>query len=537
MLLGLLPPATAAENAAGGKIYGEKKLSGRVRVTEDLLVLPGATLILAPGTVLEFAKSESTKVDPEYFFGGTELVVRGTLRAENSRLVFPERTGGIVVDGGRAELRDTVVSGAEAGLTVAGAAKVRIEGAVEVRECRTGVALFPGKGNPWEGGGTLSATGNAVGIVRFPGAPGLPENFRSGKNEETDAIAWAAGSGPAAAVPAAPVPSSAARRIADTFLDADRTLSGDVIVDGILRVAPGTTLTLLPGTRLFFTFRDTDGDGIGENGLFLQGSLRAKGTAERPVGFYPAEGGATPGRWDSVNFMASDRGENVLEHVEILGAYRGLHAHFSRLAGSDVRIAGTFRGVQFQESEVTLADLRISSSSSAIRCRDSNVRIDGMRLSDTVSGGNFFRSDVALRRAGTERTGWYGLRFRESRATFAAGTVSGALTGLSVQEGDVRVEDTRIAETGLAGAAVQDGNGKIYNSQLKGSFLDGLSAARGTVSVEGGEIAGFGRHAVKLSGPAEVTLRGVSLPPKGGGGAPLFLDGKTVPGLGVVRVE
>jgi hypothetical protein len=43
---------------------------------------------------------------------------------------------------------------------------------------------------------------------------------------------------------------------------------------------------------------------------------------------------------------------------------------------------------------------------------------------------------------------------------------------------------------------------------------------------------------VKLSGPAEVTLRGVSLPAKGvGAGASLFLDGMTSPGLGIVRVE
>jgi len=227
----------------------------------------------------------------------------------------------------------------------------------------------------------------------------------------------------------------------------------------------------------------------------------------------------------------------VLEHVEIVGAYRGLHAHFSRLSGNDVRISRAWRGVQFQESEVALGDLRISSSSSAIRCRDSNVRIDGIRVEDTVSGGNFFRTAVTLRRVGTDRTGWYGFRFRDSRVTFSGGRVSRALTGVSVQEGDARVDGVRITGTGLAGAAVQEGDVKISGCHVTGGFLDGLSAANGSVSVTGGEIAGFGRHAVKLSGPAQVTLRGVSLPASGGGGASLFLDGKSVPGLGVVRVE
>jgi hypothetical protein len=531
-------PEPGTGSIIGGKISGVRRVTGRVLVTADLLVLPGATLELAPGAELVFEKSESTKVDPEFFFGGTELVVRGTLRADGAKLLFPDRTGGVVVDGGSATLKDTAISGAEAGLTLLGSGTVRVEGKVSVLDCRTGVAIFPGAVNAWTGGGTLTAAGNAVGAVRFPGAPDLPAGFRAEGSEEADAIDWGGPTGSAVPVPTPdPVPGAGARRIGDTFLDADRTLEGDVIVEGIVRVAPGVTLTILPGSRLFFTFRDTDGDGIGENGIFLQGNLRAKGTREQPIGFHPAEGNG-PGRWDSINFMASDRGENVLEHVEITGAYRGLHAHFSRLEGKDVRISRCYRGAQFQESEVTLSGLVVSASSSALRCRDSNVRIDGFRVDGTVTGGNFFRSRVALRDVSIDRTGWYGFRFRESRVAWEGGEVARTLVGISVQEGTVRADAVKVSGAGLAGAAVPDGDVIITGCRFDGSFLDGLAATRGSVTVSGGEIRGFVRHAVKLSGPAEVTLRGVSLPAKGGGaGASLFLDGKTSPGLGVVRVE
>jgi len=466
-------------------------------------------------------------------------VVRGTLRADGAKLLFPDRTGGVVVDGGgSATLKDTSITGAEAGLAILHEGKVAVEGKVTVRDCRTGVALFPRTGIAWAGVGTVTANGNAVGAVRFPGAPDLPSGFRAERSEEADAIAWGAATATASAVlPVSPVPPAGARRIGDTFLDADRTLDGDVVVDGIVRVAPGITLTILPGARLFFTFRDTDGDGIGENGIFLQGNLRAKGTASLPIGFYPAEG-TGPGRWDSVNFMASDRGENVLEHVEIVGAYRGLHAHFSRLKGVDVRISRCFRGVQFQESEVTLSGLSVSSSSSALRCRDSDVRIDGFRVEGTISGGNFFRSQVALRDVSTDRTGWYGFRFRESRVAWEGGDVARTLVGVSVQEGPVRADAVRVSQAGFAAVAVQEGDVTMTGCRFDGSFLDGLAATRGSVAVSGGEIRGFVRHAVKLSGPAKVTLRGVFLPAKGGGaGDSLFLDGKTTPGLGVVRVE
>jgi hypothetical protein len=121
---------------------------------------------------------------------------------------------------------------------------------------------------------------------------------------------------------------------------------------------------------------------------------------------------------------------------------------------------------------------------------------------------------------------------------WSGGKVARSLVGFSVQEGPVRADAVRIDRAGLAAVAVLDGDVTLIGCRLDGSSLDGLAATRGSVAVSGGEIRGFRRHAVKLSGPAEVTLRGVSLPANGGGaGAPLFLDGKTSPGLGAVRVE
>jgi len=529
------PAAEFPPGTIGGFLSGKITLSGRVEVTEDLLVLPGAELSLSPGAELSFARSESTKVDPEFFFGGTELVVRGTIRAEGARLDFPDRTGGVVVDGGRAELADVAISGAESGLTIAGGGAVAFRGAVTVENCRVGVALFPAKGVAWEGNGMVMARGNAVGAVRFPGAPSLPAGFRAEGSEEVDGITWEA----AAVDPRGdlvPTPSPGARRIPDAFLESDRTLEGDVVIDGIVRVAPGVTLTILPGTRVFFTFRDTDGDGIGESGIFLQGNLRARGTADRPIGFYP-EAGRGPGRWDSINFMASDRGENVLEHVEIAGAYRGLHAHFSRLGGRNVRIAKCYRGVQFQESEVSFTDLRIASSTSAVRCRDSDVRIDGFEASDTVSGGNFFRSRVSLSGVRTGRSGWYGFRFRESRVDLRDGGVAGSLVGVSIQDGEVSAEGMEFTGNGLAAVGVLEGNVKLKRCALNDSRVDGIGATRGNISIRGGEIARYGRHAVKLGGPAEVTLRGTNVSGGYGASPVMYFDGSVSPGLGTVRVE
>jgi len=537
------PPqeAEGGDRQIGGKISGKVLLSGRIRVTEDLLVLPGAVLTIAPGTVLSFDRSESSKVDPEYYFGGTEMVIRGRVEADGAEFRFPERTGGIVVDGGVLSIARSGVSGAEAGILVTGGGHVEAGGPVRVSGCRVGIALEGTRRGGFGGEGEISVTGNSIGIVRFPGGPSIPAKVRSAGNEEADRLSWgeppevpAEGFSPP---PAAPSPG--ALRIGDTFLDRDRTLSGDVVVEGVIRVAPTATLRIEPGSRLFFTFRDTDGDGIGENGIFLQGTLDARGTKERPIGFFPE--GALPGsrgRWDSINFMVSESGENLLEHVEIAGAYRGLHAHFSKVTGRGLRIADCFRGIQFQESEVELSDVRVRDSGSALRCRDSNVRLARFRSSTTTTGINILRSQATLLDPSVDRPGWYGFRIRESRLGLTGGEVRGGLTGISLQEGSARIRELRVEDSGLAGIAAQEGDVTINGCRSRGSRLDGIGVTGGTVVWTGGEISGFGRHAVKLGGPADVSLRGVEV--RAGadrGEVPLFYDGKVVPGLGVVKVE
>lgn len=521
-----------------GKVSGDRRLSGRIRVLRDVVVLPGATLTLTPGSVVVFDRSESSKVDPEYFFGGTEIVVRGTLRAEDTSFRFAGRAGGLVADGGTALLSGCRVEGAEAGITVLHGGQVRTGGTLRVADCRVGIALFPGERPSWTGDGSVVLERNGVAFVRFPGASPLPGAVRTIASEEADAIAWKGEGPPDPPEGSAPVPAprAGAPRLGDTFVDRDREVSGDVIVDGVVRVAPEATLTIAPGSRIFFAFRDADGDGIGENGLFLQGTLDARGTREKPIGFYPLGNGGR-GRWDSINFMASDRVASVLEHVEIEGAYRGIHAHFSRLRAREVRISRCVRGFQFQESEADLSGISVDGAASAIRCRDSSVVISGYRSRGTISGANFLRCTVRLRQAAVEDPGWYGFRFRESRVTADEVAVSGGFVGGSVQEGTALFERFASEAPGLAGFALLDGDVRMVGFRSEGGLLDGLSASGGRISVAGGAIAGYARFAVKLGGPAEVILKGVKVTGGIGAKPAPFYDGTAAPGLGIVKVE
>ncbi len=77
-------PADAPVEVAG-VLNGKTVLRGHVVVSGDILVPPGAALIVRPGTTLHVRGSESTKIDPEYLSPQTELLVRGTLLVDGTK--------------------------------------------------------------------------------------------------------------------------------------------------------------------------------------------------------------------------------------------------------------------------------------------------------------------------------------------------------------------------------------------------------------------------------------------------------------------
>lgn len=78
------PPPPPQRQELAGVISSDLTLGGEILLTSDLLILPGRTLTLQPGTTVRVRKSESTKIDPEYLSSSTEILVRGNLQAEGT---------------------------------------------------------------------------------------------------------------------------------------------------------------------------------------------------------------------------------------------------------------------------------------------------------------------------------------------------------------------------------------------------------------------------------------------------------------------
>ena len=77
-----------------GQIHQDTTWHGQIVVTADVVVMPGVTLKILPGTVIEFEPSKSSKIDAYYFSSQTELIIRGQLVAvgtDEQKIVFTSR--------------------------------------------------------------------------------------------------------------------------------------------------------------------------------------------------------------------------------------------------------------------------------------------------------------------------------------------------------------------------------------------------------------------------------------------------------------
>jgi parallel beta-helix repeat protein len=146
------PPALSPRQELSGVISSDLTLSGEVLLTGDLLILPGRTLTLQPGTTVRVRKSESTKIDPEYLSSATEILVHGRLQAAGTAgapiAFLPETPGsagevvwaGIILDRAAGSIISHArIEGAEQGILAIAAAPRLADNTII--NCRYGIVL------------------------------------------------------------------------------------------------------------------------------------------------------------------------------------------------------------------------------------------------------------------------------------------------------------------------------------------------------------------------------------------------------------
>jgi hypothetical protein len=516
--------------AVKGTLAADAVWRGTVILDDDLQVPRGRTLRIEAGTHILVRAADTTKTEPEFLDNATELLVRGRLVVEGTGarpVVFeplpaeagadPEgRWGGLIFDRGDGQLRHCRIAGADTAVTLLGSSPsivdVQISGVrqgvavhrgsaprllrVGVQSAEGAIALWPGSAPTLEA--VQAVAGEHEGLLVAPGAvPAI--NGSTFRGKVSDVLWGAAGPPPAGlaglrvsrVVPVAPVRAAAPAlpfepRVApspgvpdlvyrgEQYIGEDATWQGEVLIDGTVMVSPLAHLTVAPGTTVRFAFRDTDGDGVGESELFVQGRLLAEGTPERPIVFTAAEGGG-PGRWGAINLMGSDAEESRLAWCLVESSFRGLHGHFSRFRADHTVFRNNYRSIQFQESTVALADCAVTASASALRFRDSTAALEGLAVFGNVIGVQVLRSSFSLVASSIVGNELAGLHARESEGTIVGTRFEANTPGLRVSDCRLRIENCRVAGNGAAGLQLRRTEGRVEGNRIEGNLGNGVS--------------------------------------------------------------
>lgn len=283
----------------------------------------------------------------------------------------------------------------------------------------------------------------------------------------------------------------------------DTVWEGEVLIDGILTVAPGATLEIRPGTMVRFTRADTNKDGIGEHEMFIQGTFRALGTAQAPIVFTSAEANPVPGDWGAINMMASD-GDNRLENCLVEYAYRGFHAHFARARLSDSVFRRNVRGIQFQESTVSIDACRIIENLNGVQFRDSTVTFAGSVLNGNYWGLRCVYSEVTLSGCRIEDNLVNGANLRDSVVEVIGNLVGENRKGLYLQRSRGVVRGNSLTNNIEYGILLEDSVFDVLENRIAGNNRGGIKWTDSQGTLKGNLLTENGEYALVNDGAGDV---------------------------------
>ncbi len=502
MLFSLRIPSLAAAMV----ITTDTVWQGEVTLSDDVLVPKSISLTIKPGTVIKVIPSESTKTDPEYLSPLAEITVRGSLKVEgtsSSPVIFhaegePNTASwaGIIVDGGEAVLSSCRIANADAALYVI-EGTARIVGS-EIRQNRYGISAI----GPKSIVAVISSvvTDNDYGIFSIGAAKVSRQDSTIQKNRKRDFHTTELNrlKGQFSYESGADLPVS--KIYGDEVLLGSTIWQGHIVVKGIIRVPEGARLAIMPGTTIEFTKRDTNRDGIGENGLLIQGLFLAKGSPKNPILFRSAEKNRQKGDWDAINIMNSDGAQNLIEYCQIEDAYRGLHFHFSNVAVIKSVLKNNYRGVQFQESSVVLTGNWLHDNKSGIQGRNSTIEMTGNVVADNYMGGNFFRSSMQIRQNRFLGNLREGLRLREGATVMELNLLDGNRYGLMVADTFSASFTNNICTNNVeVGLSLKNAdNIDLSKNFFVGNGFNGLSIQETRADIEGNQFAANGERGIGM---------------------------------------
>lgn len=188
------------------------------------------------------------------------------------------------------------------------------------------------------------------------------------------------------------------QRLKDVILTRDIIWQGNVEIEGLVRVKEGVTLTILPGTKIFFKKIYTDNDTVGDSELNIEGKLNAIGAVDAPIIFTSAEEEKQRADWKFV-YLSFNQGSELL-YCRFEYAFTGLQVHYSHVNINHCLFENNVEGMRYSTVKLILENSTFRHNIYGLRYeeRDSNAIVRNNDFTENEFGiFSVMRSDDKTR--------------------------------------------------------------------------------------------------------------------------------------------
>lgn len=259
----------------------------------------------------------------------------------------------------------------------------------------------------------------------------------------------------------------------DRVLSEDTFWRGEVLVEGVVAVAPQATLSVEPGTVVRFRRK-----GAQAPLLVVQGRLVAVGTKEAPVQFTSNFADPVPGDWQGIMFLGSEK-KNLLENCRIEGAETGIEALFTSLTLKAVHAGRAVTGMRFQDSVVTMDGGGASGCDTALRFADSEATLRNLSVAGNRLGLVALRSSLYLFEASLSGNQAAAFTGDACRVKLQGGTVLGNGSGVTLIACEGSVTGARLVKNREFGLSLAASRIRVTGNVISGNGNNGVIAADG----------------------------------------------------------
>lgn len=183
---------------------------------------------------------------------------------------------------------------------------------------------------------------------------------------------------------------TSARIVSEGLLSEPTTWAGDVIVRRSVVVTKTASLTLQPGTRVFFDLPEPPASGDYQPWLLVLGSIEALGTAEAPIVFTAL--GSRQNQEENMIDVQEARAANFLHCSFVKGPW-GLHLHHTKASVESCLFRDNYGGLRFKGGPVVVRGSRFQGNRIGVRCLEASPVIEANAFSGNLTG-IFFRQEV-----------------------------------------------------------------------------------------------------------------------------------------------